>query len=72
MREVRFPKERLYEADEVFMMSSIKEVFPVTRLDGRKIGTGKPRVSGLHPKLSQTFKELPPGPNTIRWASEGK
>jgi branched-chain amino acid aminotransferase len=42
VREVRFPKERLYEADEVFMTSSIKEVFPVTRIDGRKIGDGTP------------------------------
>jgi branched-chain amino acid aminotransferase len=32
-REVRFPKERLYEADEVFITSSIREVFPVSRVD---------------------------------------
>lgn len=42
VREVRFPKERLYEADEVFMTSSIKEVFPVTRIDRKQIGTGAP------------------------------
>ncbi len=40
VREVRFPRERLYEADEVFMTSSIKEVFPVTRIDGKVIGKG--------------------------------
>jgi branched-chain amino acid aminotransferase len=42
VREVRYPKERLYEADEIFMTSSVKEVFPVTRIDGRKIGSGSP------------------------------
>ncbi len=40
VREVRFPKERLYEADEVFMSSSVKEVFPVTRIDNKRIGKG--------------------------------
>lgn len=34
VREVRFPRERLYEGDEVFITSSIKEVFPITRIDG--------------------------------------
>ena len=42
VREVRFPKERLYEADEVFLTSSVREVFAVTALDGRKISRGKP------------------------------
>ena len=51
VREVRFPKERLYEADEVFMTSSIKEVFPVTALDGRKLADGKP--GPLTRKLAQ-------------------
>jgi branched-subunit amino acid aminotransferase/4-amino-4-deoxychorismate lyase len=42
VRETRFPKERLYEADEVFMTSTVKEVFPVTQVDGTKISGGKP------------------------------
>lgn len=33
VREVRFPRERLYEADEVFITSSVREVFPVTAVD---------------------------------------
>jgi branched-chain amino acid aminotransferase len=41
VREVLFPKERLYEADEVFMSSTIKEVHPVVEIDGKKIGKGK-------------------------------
>lgn len=31
-REVRFPPSRLFEADEVFLTSTIKEAFPITRL----------------------------------------
>lgn len=42
VREVLFPKERLYEADEVFMTSTIKEVAPVVQIDGVKIANGKP------------------------------
>ncbi len=41
-REIRFPKEYLYEADEVFITSSLKEVLPVLNLDGKKINNGKP------------------------------
>lgn len=53
VREVRFPKTRLYEADEVFMTSTIKEVFPVTLLDSKKIKTGKP--GPLTRKLAHAF-----------------
>lgn len=56
VREVRFPKERLYEADEVFMTSSIKEVFPVTRIDGKKIGNGTP--GKITRKLHDEFAKL--------------
>lgn len=51
VREVLFPKERLYEADEVFMTSTIKEVFPVTQIDGVKIANGKPG------KITRALKE---------------
>ena len=55
VREVRFPRERLYEADEVFMCSTIKEVFPVTRVDEHRIGKGTPGTLTL--KLRQAFRE---------------
>lgn len=42
VREVRFPKERMLDADEAFMSSTIREAFPITRLDGNRIGDGKP------------------------------
>ena len=59
VREVRFPKERLYEADEVFMTSSIREVFPVPQVDQHKIGNGSPGpitlklAEGLRKKIKQ-------------------
>jgi branched-chain amino acid aminotransferase len=56
VRETRFPKERLYEADEVFWMSSLREAFPVVQVDDRKIGRGKP--GPITRKLSQAFKEF--------------
>lgn len=41
-REIRFPPEYLYAADEVFITGSVKEVLPVTHLGERKIANGKP------------------------------
>jgi branched-chain amino acid aminotransferase len=42
VREVRFTRERLFCADEIFVTSTIKEVFPVTQLDHTQIGNGQP------------------------------
>ncbi len=55
-REVRFPKEYLYEADEVFVSSSLKEVLPVLALDGKKIGNGK--AGPVTRKLRDAFDDL--------------
>ncbi len=52
VREVLYPKERLYEADEVFMTSTIKEVFPVVQVDHHKIGKGKPG------KMTRELKQI--------------
>jgi branched-chain amino acid aminotransferase len=38
----RLRPEALYDADEVFVTSSIREVLSVVRVDGRIIGTGAP------------------------------
>ncbi|MGK5082162.1 aminotransferase class IV [Bdellovibrionota bacterium FG-1] len=54
-REVRFPRERLYEADEIFLTSTTKEVFPVTKIDQRKVGLGKPGPLTLN--LRQAFRQ---------------
>jgi branched-chain amino acid aminotransferase len=55
-REVRFPKEYLFQADEVFISSSLKEVMPVLNLDGKKISSGKP--GPITNKLRDAFKDL--------------
>jgi D-alanine transaminase len=35
-------EEELYQADEIWLSSSTKEVLAVTKLDGKPVGTGKP------------------------------
>lgn len=40
--EVDIPVEALHTADEIWMSSSTKEVLPVTQLDSRPVGDGKP------------------------------
>lgn len=58
-RVTRYPPSRFFEADEVFMTSTIKEVFPVTRLNGKEVGNkkwkGKP--GPLTRKLNEAFRE---------------
>ena len=55
VREVRFPKERLFGADEVFMTSSLKEVFPVTKIDRKPIADGTAGPITL--KLAAAYKK---------------
>lgn len=40
--EKPFRRARLYAADEVFLASTMQEVLPVVRIDGRRIGRGRP------------------------------
>ncbi len=40
--EGEYPREQLEQADEAFITSTLQEIFPVTRLDGRPVGTGRP------------------------------
>lgn len=54
VREVRFPPQRLYEADEVFVTSTIREVCPVTRINKAGIRNGKP--GSLTLKLREAFQ----------------
>ncbi|MGB7571752.1 MAG: branched-chain-amino-acid transaminase [Methanothrix sp.] len=46
----------LYTADEVFVTGTAAEVAPVTKVDGRVIGTGKP--GPITKELMAAFKEL--------------
>jgi branched-chain amino acid aminotransferase len=46
----------LYTADEVFVTGTAAEVAPVTKVDGRVVGTGKP--GPITKDLMAAFKEL--------------
>jgi branched-chain amino acid aminotransferase len=54
--EVALTKYDAYVADEIFLTGSAAELIPVVKLDGRKIGDGKP--GPMTHKLTATFKEL--------------
>jgi branched-chain amino acid aminotransferase len=42
IEEGKWPGEELFKADEIFLTGTIKKVMPVTYLDGRPVGSGKP------------------------------
>jgi branched-chain amino acid aminotransferase len=56
IRELPLTRHELYNADEAFMTSTLKEVIPVTRIDGRLIGTGRP--GPITRRLRQAFIQL--------------
>jgi D-alanine transaminase len=47
--------ETLSSADEVWLTSSTKEILPITRIDGRPVGTGKP--GPMHARMFALYKE---------------
>jgi len=47
--------EMLTAADEVWLTSSTKEILPITRIDGRPVGNGKP--GPMHAKMFALYKE---------------
>ncbi len=53
----RISVAEIFDADELLLTSSTKEVLPITQLDGKPVGTGKPGAmfAKLH-KLYQDFK----------------
>jgi branched-chain amino acid aminotransferase len=53
-REVPLWPEDLARADELFITSTAREILPVTRLDGRVIGSG--RVGPLTTRLRALFR----------------
>ena len=62
-RSLRIPVEQtpltrheLYNADEAFLTSTIKEVLPVTTIDGRRIGRGRP--GPVTKRLQQVFRRI--------------
>src|SRR3989344_6909673 len=47
--------ETLLAADEVWLTSSTKEILPITHIDGRPVGSGKP--GPMHAKMFALYKE---------------
>jgi len=56
IHEVPLTRHDLYNADEAFLLSTIKEVMGVTRIDGRQIGSGHP--GPMTKRLRQAFRQL--------------
>ncbi len=54
--EVPLTRHDVYNADELFLSSTLKEVLAVTRVDGRRIGTGKP--GPYTNRLHRGFRDL--------------
>lgn len=48
--------EEVYSADEVFLTGTAAEIIPVTKIDKRRIGSGKP--GEITPRLMEEFKAL--------------
>lgn len=59
VREVPLTKHDVYIADECFLTGTAAEVVPVTKVDSRRIGDGKP--GPITRKLMARFKELTRG-----------
>ncbi len=52
-RKIR--RREVLVADELWMMSSTKDVIPITKLDGKLVGSGKP--GAVFKKMSALFQE---------------
>lgn len=46
------PKEKLYAADEAFLTSTLKQIVPLTKIDGKPVPPGK-----ITPTLQRAFQE---------------
>ncbi len=49
------PKSALFHADEIFLTNRVREIIPVVRLNGKKVGSGKP--GPVTKKLLGTYRE---------------
>ena len=57
--EERFTRDEMYVADEVFVTGTAAELTPVTEIDRRKIGTGRP--GPITQALQKTFFDIVTG-----------
>ncbi|MBN1643662.1 MAG: aminotransferase class IV [Dehalococcoidales bacterium] len=56
VKEKNVRLDELLQADEAFITNSLIEVVPVTEVDGKKIGTGKP--GPVTKRLAKAYKEM--------------
>ncbi|MHB9021825.1 MAG: aminotransferase class IV [Halothiobacillus sp.] len=54
--ECPIPFDRLFDATEVFMTSSTRDLLPITRINDHSVGTGK--LGSLWAHLNQAFQQL--------------
>lgn len=54
-REEPLPEAALFDAAEIWITSSMREVLPVTRLNDRPVGTGRP--GPMHARMSKLYQE---------------
>jgi D-alanine transaminase len=53
-REEALPEAALYQAEEIWLTSSMREIVPVTRLNDRPVGNGKP--GPLHARIYALYQ----------------
>lgn len=56
IEEERLTRHDVYNADEAFLSSTLKEYLPVTVVDGRRIGSGK--GGAVTARLNRAFRQL--------------
>ncbi len=69
VKEVRFTRDEMYVADEMFFTGTAAEITPVREVDDRKVGTGKP--GPVTRQLQSAFLEIVRGKNALfqHWLS---
>ncbi len=56
IQEKTVNKEEIFEAEEIFITSTLREVMPVVEVEGKKIGNGRP--GSVYQKIHQAYKAL--------------
>lgn len=56
LEEGKWPGEELFKAEEIFLSGTVKKVMPVTILDNRPVGEGKP--GAITRKIMRLYSEL--------------